>query len=217
MSVIATVRVSGDDVALIDALQAAPAVTLEHERTVVDRLERPVHFLWATGGDLDRFEAALPDDPTIEEFEVMTGDDEHRLYRVVVRLEESVSLAKHDRAVSASRISLSVTADGVEREMRFPDRAALSEYVDRVQGEGFEVTLLRVESGVTGRRTEDYGLTDKQRRALEVAFDAGYFSVPRETDLTAVADDLGISRQAASERVRRGIETLLGNTIEETG
>lgn len=53
-------------------------------------------------------------------------------------------------------------------------------------------------------------LTDKQREMMQTASDMGYFEVPREVGLAAVADEIGISSQAASERLRRGQHKLFG-------
>lgn len=206
---------SGDGVAVLDALASAPEATLELERTVIDRLDRPVHFAWGSGGGLDRFEAALPSDPTVADFEVMEATADERLYRLVVRQEETVSTMEHDRAVDASRLSLRATADGVVKEMRFPDRASLSEYFDRVRGEGLELTLLRVNDRAEGRRGDECGLTPKQRDALRTALAVGYFDVPRETDLAALAERLGVSRQATSERLRRGTAALVRGTVAD--
>jgi len=46
-----------------------------------------------------------------------------------------------------------------------------------------------------------------------MAVEKGYFSVPRETKLGEIADVVGITQQAASERVRRGAETVLRKSL----
>lgn len=46
-----------------------------------------------------------------------------------------------------------------------------------------------------------------------MAVEEGYFSVPRGTKLDEIADQLGITKQAASERVRRGTETVLRKSL----
>jgi predicted DNA binding protein len=47
------------------------------------------------------------------------------------------------------------------------------------------------------------GLTEKQREALELALDEGYFAVPRENSATELADEVGITRPAFSRRLQR--------------
>jgi predicted DNA binding protein len=46
-----------------------------------------------------------------------------------------------------------------------------------------------------------------------MAIEDGYFSVPRETKLEEIAEVVGITQQAASERVRRGAETVLRKAL----
>lgn len=62
-------------------------------------------------------------------------------------------------------------------------------------------------------RDGEYGLTDKQREALVLAHERGYYDSPREADLEAVAAELGISRQALASRLRRGTRRLLETTV----
>ena len=41
----------------------------------------------------------------------------------------------------------------------------------------------------------------------------GYFEVPQQVSMTEVAERLGISQSAASNRIHRGINTLVRNTL----
>lgn len=52
-------------------------------------------------------------------------------------------------------------------------------------------------------------LTDRQQEVLECAFRAGYYEVPRECRLAAVADDLGVDTSTASETLRRAQARLV--------
>jgi len=58
-----------------------------------------------------------------------------------------------------------------------------------------------------------YGLTDAQFEALATAWERGFYTVPREVELVDIAADLGISHQALSERLRRGIDALIQDTL----
>lgn len=70
--------------------------------------------------------------------------------------------------------------------------------------EGLEAADLRFElrSVVEAVERRDL-LTDRQQEVLERAFRAGYFEVPRDCTLAAVADDLGVDTSTASEVLRR--------------
>jgi predicted DNA binding protein len=48
-----------------------------------------------------------------------------------------------------------------------------------------------------------------------MAFERGHFPVPRETSLADLGEEIGVSDTAVSERLRRGIATLLSTTIEK--
>lgn len=53
------------------------------------------------------------------------------------------------------------------------------------------------------------GLTDKQSEMLRLAHERGYFGVPRQVTVTELAEQLSISPQAASKRLRRGLENVV--------
>lgn len=45
------------------------------------------------------------------------------------------------------------------------------------------------------------------------AFEAGYFKVPKETTLKEFAEAQGVSHQAMSEQIQRGIHHLIEQTL----
>lgn len=59
-------------------------------------------------------------------------------------------------------------------------------------------------------RTE---LTDEQRETILKAFESGYYSIPRDTTMEELADDIGISHQALSERFRRAYKHLIATEL----
>jgi predicted DNA binding protein len=52
-------------------------------------------------------------------------------------------------------------------------------------------------------------LTDRQRECLTVAHREGYFEVPRECTLAAVAEELGVDTSSASETIRRATARVI--------
>lgn len=52
-------------------------------------------------------------------------------------------------------------------------------------------------------------LTSKQLEALELAYSRGYYRQPRETDLTALAEELDVSKSAVSQRLRAAESKLV--------
>lgn len=64
--------------------------------------------------------------------------------------------------------------------------------------------------------TERMELTAKQYEILQLAYARGYFEVPREVTVTELAEDLDISPQAASKRLRRGFVNVLGSVFHDS-
>jgi predicted DNA binding protein len=56
-------------------------------------------------------------------------------------------------------------------------------------------------------------LTDKQRQTLRLALRTGYYERPRETDLTELATELGISKSAVSQRLRTAEHKLIKQAL----
>jgi predicted DNA binding protein len=52
-------------------------------------------------------------------------------------------------------------------------------------------------------------LTAKQREALDVAVDCGYYDIPRTASVEMVADELGVSSSTASSHLRKAESTVL--------
>lgn len=89
----------------------------------------------------------------------------------------------------------------------------LSAGADRSAGDGVGLAIERIHP----LGTEDdqpvarrWPITPAQEAAIRTALEMGYFSVPREADAGDVADELGISKSAFLERLRRGQGALFG-------
>lgn len=172
---------------------------------------------WVERDDFEPFEAAMEADPTVGSYRCLTVNDDERLYRASVPAGTRDSLyavtVRHDILV----LDLEVTTDGKRVLARVPSREAAVEFRQVCTERGFDFRLERLyreettaeDGGIDGR----YGVTAAQREALSTALEMGYFEVPRDASLERVADELDISRQALSTRLRRGQMNLLGNTL----
>jgi len=189
-------------------------VRLDVEQAVAADPDEPVLFVWASDGDLDEFEAALGRDETVAEYTLVEDAGDHRLYRVAVSEQTPVSLYPVDDRMEASRLDVTSSADGVDARLRFPDRESLSEFRPRVEARGVDATLRGVYSDTESALGDEYGLSAKQREALVTAAELGYYDVPRQASLSDVADDLDVSPQAASERLRRGVKTFVREALD---
>lgn len=112
-------------------------------------------------------------------------------------------------------VVLEASGDGVwQFRVRFSDHDKLSAFHNAIIKEDIPIHIERTytlsEPIATGHRL---GLTNDQREALLLALQGGYFASPSETSLDDIADELGISRQAVSKRIRRGNETVPRKTL----
>ncbi|WP_224449234.1 helix-turn-helix domain-containing protein [Haloprofundus salilacus] len=212
MSHIAEFELSSPKIPLLSALEAAPSMELRVEEAVPLREPTPLFlFLWASGGDFDAFESALEDDETVTAVDVLDRFEHQQLYRICVDGDEVFYPV--GATVGASRLEVTATYDGLHVRMRFPDRKSLSAFRKSVRERGATFSLKRLYTPDSPGVSEQYGLSEKQRSALRTAVDIGYYDVPRRASLDELADELGISGQATSERLRRGTVTLVRNTI----
>lgn len=58
-------------------------------------------------------------------------------------------------------------------------------------------------------------LSRRQRQVFTMAFERGYYELPRETTMVEIADDLGIDRRTVEEHRRRAERKLLESVVEQ--
>jgi predicted DNA binding protein len=205
-----------DSDVLSHALQQVPGMSV-----VVDQLDAsdtvPLRNLfWASGGEFEAFETALAADPTISTYERLTETDGGRLYRVQYS-DEVPEVEAYRASVELDGVVLHAENDGSGWlvRMRFPDREAIAAFCERCWTAGFDLRIRAVYDQREGTPEKWFGLTDAQHETLLTALRSGYFSIPRGASLEDVADELGVSSQAASERLRRGMKTLVRGTLAD--
>lgn len=213
MSLIAEIRLSSPDFPLMDALSGVPDMRLHVEQAVAEHSDRPILFLWASGDDFETFEAALKSDTTVEDPTRIEDAGDRRLYRVQVTENTPMVLYPAEVETGTSRLSVSASAQGVDTRLRLPDREALSRFRDICTEQDVCLSLQGVYESNESSTATQYGISPKQQTALQTAIERGYYTVPRETTLEEIAAELNISRQATSERLRRGCRLLITNTL----
>jgi hypothetical protein len=206
-----------DSGALRQSLASAPGMRVRIEHLDATDTIPLRSMFWANDGDFDAFETALGDDPTVEQWTRLVETNEGRLYRARHPAGAS-SVTAYNAAVELDGIVLSVASKddrtGYHVQMRFPDRDRFARFRDAVADTGLSVDIKAIYDQQDAPPEERFGLTQVQRETLLTAVAAGYFSIPRETALAGVAEELGISPQAASERLRRGMESLVRGALD---
>ncbi|QSG02853.1 helix-turn-helix domain-containing protein [Natranaeroarchaeum sulfidigenes] len=211
MSVITEVRIPPDDFELgqILSLDEASAIELE---TLVPSGDATVPLFWVYEPVEDGFLDAVERYPTVNrvtEMEVF-GD------RTLFRLDWDASqdhlfqcIMNHEGQI----LSATGTSEGWDFEIRFPHREALSQAQACCEDAHISLELIRVYNPTDPGAGPWYGLSEPQREALMLAVRMGYYDIPRGCTTEELADELGISDQAVTERLRRAIGAFVRHTL----
>jgi predicted DNA binding protein len=171
-------------------------------------------FCVVRGEDLDGFESGLEDDSTVAEWDRLSGESTRRLYRIGTRRNTDDSIT-YRKLVQLDGFLLGARAadSGWYVKANFPDRETFRHYC--VELADYEITVepTVIRDGGYHLPSEPFGISPEQEEILVEAVRLGYFEVPRGSSLETLADEVGISDQAASERLRRAQETLAENAV----
>jgi predicted DNA binding protein len=211
MATVVKGRVPAEEFALYETLTSGPDIECEIERIVETGDDVVMPLVWLRGDDTETFEAALAEDPSVTDPTLLSDLDAESLYRM--EWVADIQLVIQMLTGADATILDAYGADGWwYLRVLYPTRDSLSATYDFCEENGltFEVETIReMDGNPVGR----YGLTEKQYEALRLATERGYFSVPREIDVSDLADELDISHQALSERLRRAQRVLVEDTL----
>ncbi|MFC4987645.1 helix-turn-helix domain-containing protein [Saliphagus infecundisoli] len=198
-------RLSGDGIACGGAFEQWPDLECELEPVVAGGIG-----LLVTAGDRSTIEAALGADPTVPDLEWIAAGEGWALYEVgfagaFATLFEAVADRRGTVLEAAGRSGAWTVS---LRLLRREDAREI--YAGLVEA-GIEVEVLRLSEPTAAGVPS--GLTAEQYEALAAGIEGGYFEIPRRVSLAELADELGISHQALSERFRRAYRTLVSSEL----
>jgi predicted DNA binding protein len=211
MSVILEFSIGSEDFELGQVLSGPADMSLELER-LVPTGAMVVPFVWATGDDRATFEEHVRNHARVKEFITLDKVGDSGLYRIEWK-EEPMDLieaiARSDAVILEARGDRTWTF-----RLRFPTHEHLTRFHNAVIEQEIPLHIDRTytltEVTEHGHR---FGLSGEQREALVLALQRGYFETPSEVGLDDLAEELGITRQAVSNRIRRGNEAVLRHTL----
>lgn len=179
--------------------------------SVVPTEQTVVPYVWVANADADAVGAALGASSLVEAAREIHRVDGETLFYVdwTPNAAGVIETIRNARAVL-----LEATGNGERWSFRllFSEESELSEFYRTCVDDGYTLDLERVQNTASpsGDRT---GLTDEQRETLLTALEEGYFAVPRRVTLVELSEMLGISDSAVSQRVRRGLTTLISSAL----
>ena len=223
---VAELRLPATDLALAATFALRPDASVRVEPVVASRPNQPFSFAWVEvshgrgaersrtdrersppddGDGADGLLDALAADPSVVVRSVLARRGDAALCELAFC--DHVSLVAdvvtgHDGTILAAS-----AADGEwSLRVRYPMRESLAETVATLERFDVDVRLSQV-GCQSGSVAAD--LTEKQRETIAVAFERGYFEIPRRVSLEDLAEELDVTHQALSERLRRAEQALL--------
>lgn len=209
MIVIIDISVPADQFPLGRVLDGFPDVEIELER-LVPLHEAIVPLFWVSDGDTEAIEAALREDPITQSVSQLTRADSRTLYEVEWSAEVN-GLVQALLASDAQLLAAEGTATVWDFRIQFRTRNDMRRFRRTCEEEGISLTLRRLYNPALPDESGD--LSDEQYEALVTAFRAGYFDVPRGSKMNDLAAEFGVSDSAFSQRIRRGISSLIATTL----
>jgi len=174
----------------------------------VDGVETITSFVY---GELEAYESILADLETVREYDVTPADDGFFCY--LRRELESEGLALLDALARETVVvvpPIEIRSDRTIRLTLIGHANDLSMAIDAV-ADGVSIDVRWTSDRVT---VSESAASDRQRAALQAAWDVGYYEVPRRNGIEAVADELGCAVSTASELLRRGEANVVGRVLE---
>lgn len=210
MTSIVNFEISGDGTGLSELFEIVPSLTCEAEATIASN----GYHLWCSGPPKEELEAGLAEASLIEDYTLINSTGKKWLYNVEFEPEMvdvfELALEEGGTILDASAIDGSWVLD-----IRVQERSDASSIYDKVEANGLVPTIIRLYD--TDDETHSQaGLTQRQYETLTAAIEHGYFEIPREVSMQELSDELNISHQALSERLRRAYQSLVTSELDVT-
>lgn len=172
---------------------------------------REYQFVSIETDSVTELDSALATDPTVTNPMLVERHADRLVYRVELT-DEVITL---DGAIAdhGGRIREATgTATAWILKLRLPSRESLVSFNDECKHQDISVRVTQLRSA-EGDAPTLLGLTDKQQELLTVAYEEGYFDVPRGISQDELAAKLGVSKSAISQRLRRAMTELCASSL----
>lgn len=211
MSIIVELTIPSDafELGQILSVEGNTQITLE---TMVPLGGQPTPFVRVTDGIRGTFEQMVRAQPSVTDIQLVGTHDTEALYALEWD-PPAGSLFGTVTEMDAALLGATGSSDRWAIELRFPSHDALSAFQEYYLDCEMPITIEKMYNPTKPDAGPWYGLTAVQRETLTHAVEAGYYSLPRRLSTKELAAEFDISDQAATERLRRGITTLVNNTL----
>ncbi|WP_049889076.1 helix-turn-helix domain-containing protein [Natronolimnohabitans innermongolicus] len=207
MTSIADIEIPADGTGAGELFEAVPGLNCEMERVIASS----GHGLWLSGPSQDEIEHALDGASAIGNYSLINSDDDRWLYDLEFD-PETVDVFELIIEENGTVLSASASNGTWLLSIRFTDRESVSSLYDRLEELDVTPTIVRLFDLEEESHTQ-CGLTARQYETLVAAIDHGYFEIPREVSMQELSEELDISHQALSERLRRAYRALVTSEL----
>jgi hypothetical protein len=209
---VADATLAGGPLALDQALSMLSESTLiPKHHTVSAAGDRTLH-LFAASAEVEECRDAFMLDPTVVAANHVATFPDGLMFQLDLT-DDAVLVAPTSLELGARTLSVRGHDGQWNARVQFPDRDALVALRQFCQEHDIEFGIDSLYHTDWGRGTTT-NLTEQQREALLMAFERGYYDVPREITQDNLATALDISRSAVSHRLRRATAQLIEESFD---
>ncbi|MFC4451882.1 helix-turn-helix domain-containing protein [Halorussus aquaticus] len=185
--------------------------TIELDR-IVPTSNAIIPYFWIYADDTATFTTDLSDDIGVDQVSIIDEVEGQMFVRVDWNLDHESVLT----AIVNTDVAL-LSGIGNKKQWTFEVRAneqrELSEFQTYCQKHDIPIELTQLHALASLKSDREYDLTEGQREALVLGYSKGYFDTPRTASQDDLAGELGISRQAVSSRLQRGLRRLVASAL----
>lgn len=211
MAIEASFTIDQSEFPLSGIFEELPDATVELDR-VVPTADAVIPYFWIHAEGIDGLGTELADDAGVRDVAIIDEVED----QIFLRIDWDLSHESILTAMVNTPVTL-ISGIGDESqwtfEVRSADQESVSEFQTYCRERDIPIELTELHALSSLRSDREYDLTDGQQRALVLAYTRGYFDSPREATQRELADELGISHQAVSSRLQRGIRRLVASTL----
>lgn len=207
----AQLTLPAEELAFAPVFECAPDASVKLEPTATDLGDQTLVNVTTTDCDRNRLESALQTDSALTDIDCIAERPDGWTYRL--RWDGRASQFMQQLvAEDATLLTAQAQENRWSLHVLTPDRDTLSHLYDTFTERGYTVECRRI-TAYEGGESDSSALTEKQQETLATAYEAGYYHIPQDITADELADKLGISHQALSERLHRAYEQLVGDEL----
>lgn len=211
MATEATFTIPAHEFPLGSVFTEFPDATVELERIVPGKAEI-IPYLWVHGVETEDIIDDFAPHPGVKDIRLVDDAEDEHLLRVTWD-PAYVGVLSTLNETGATLISAVGRSEHWTFELRGDDHRDISDFQRLCKERDIPVTLTALHALTHIETATEAALTDAQQDALVLAIERGYFEDPREVTLEELGEELGISQQAVGSRIRRGLRSVLNQTL----